>query len=87
MPMVNKTLKWAKLVKKDYWCNLLQIDIASKIYLQRKKLWMSQTYLAKKSKCTQTMISEIEGWENNTTIETLYRICKALDMKLKISLE
>lgn len=45
----------------------------------RLKLGLSQNDLAIKSETTQATISRAESNSNSLTIQTLYKICKALD--------
>ena len=49
---------------------------------KREKLQISQGQLAKQLGLTQTFLSEIERGRKSPSIETLFQLCEALDIKL-----
>ncbi|HED37214.1 MAG TPA: XRE family transcriptional regulator [Ignavibacteria bacterium] len=63
-----------------------QLKIAYQIIQLRKKKKMSQSELAKKIGTTQSNIARMESGQQNFTIEILYRVAKALNRNLKVSI-
>lgn len=60
------------------------LQLAFYIAKTREKMKLSQTQLSKKTGITQCDISRIEGGVANPTIETLSRICEALNLEIKV---
>ncbi len=61
-----------------------QITIWSNIYHRRKYKGLSQSELAKQSEVTQSIISDIENWDYNPSVDVLGRISNALGIKLEL---
>lgn len=61
-----------------------RLGISIEIALQRQKLNLSQTQLAKRSGITQQQVSKLERGEN-FNINTLIKVCNSLGMKLTLS--
>lgn len=49
----------------------------------RKKQWLSQEKLAEKCKLHRTYIWIIERWEKNLSLENIYILSNALDVKIE----
>ena len=60
------------------------LQLAFYIAKTREEMKLSQTQLSKKTGITQCDISRIEGGVANPTIETLSRICEALNLEIKV---
>ena len=60
------------------------LQLAFYIAKTREEMKLSQTQLSKKTGITQCDISKIEGGVANPTIETLSRICEALNLEIKV---
>ena len=63
-----------------------KLAIAEHILAIREKMGVTQKALAEQLGVKQQVISKIEGGENNTTLETLFKICHALKIVLQIHL-
>ncbi len=75
-----------KKIKKYYDEYDKQMEIAYQIIQLRKKKKMSQSELAKKIGTTQSNIARMESGQQNFTVEILYRVAKALNRNLKVSI-
>lgn len=71
-------------VKNEYDKLSLQYEIADQIITIRKKLKITQTELAQKTKTTQSAIARFENAKQAPTLALLSRIAKAMNYKLKI---
>lgn len=60
------------------------LQLAFYIAKTREEMKLSQTQLSKKTGITQCDISRIEGGVANPTIETLSKICEALNLEIKV---
>lgn len=60
-----------------------RLGISIEIAMQRQKLNLSQTQLAKRSGITQQQLSRLERGEN-FNINTLIKVCNSLGMKLTL---
>ena len=60
-----------------------RLGISIEIAMQRQKLNLSQTQLAKRSGITQQQVSKLERGEN-FNINTLIKVCNSLGMKLTL---
>lgn len=60
-----------------------RLGISIEIAMQRQKLKISQTQLAKRSGITQQQLSRLERGEN-FNINTLIKVCNSLGMKLTL---
>jgi transcriptional regulator with XRE-family HTH domain len=58
-------------------------SLGERIRAERKKAGMSQEELAEKADLNRNYIGEIERAEKKITIETLWKIAKALNMRIK----
>lgn len=74
-------------VKKEYDKLALQYEIADKIISIRKKLNITQTNLANKTKTTQSAIARFEKAKQAPTLNLLCKIADALGYKLKIEFQ
>jgi DNA-binding phage protein len=61
------------------------LDIAIQVAEARKRKRITQVQLAKKTGMPQSQIARLESGSHNTTIATLYRVAKALDLHLKVA--
>lgn len=61
-----------------------RLGISIEIAMQRQKLNISQTQLAKRSGITQQQVSKLERGEN-CNINTLFKVCNSLGMKVTLS--
>jgi len=61
------------------------LDIAIQVAEARRKKKITQVQLAKKTGMPQSQIARLESGSHNTTIATLYRVAKALDLHLKVA--
>ena len=60
-----------------------RIVLAAEIYQARTKKGLSQEALAKNIATTQKVISKVENAEVNVGIDLIFRIMRALDLKLQ----
>lgn len=60
----------------------IRFEIGSRIRAQRKKCGLSQEKLAELSGLNTSYIGQIERGDKNPSIETVYRIAKALEIEL-----
>jgi transcriptional regulator with XRE-family HTH domain len=60
------------------------MDIGSTIKKLRKRKGIQQNELAERSGISQTYLSQIENGSRSATLETLEKVCKALDIPLSI---
>jgi len=58
--------------------------VGKKVRKRRIALNLSQREVAKQSGILQSEISRIEGGTANITIATLHRLCKTLDLRIRI---
>lgn len=72
-------------VKAHYEEAAIEWQVARKVSEARKRANLTQAELARKLRTSQQAISRIEAGEQNTTVEMLWRIGKALGMKLELS--
>jgi len=63
------------------------LQLQSQILELRLEKGLSQKELAKKAGTKQTVISRVERGVNQPSIDTIQKIAKALDRKVKIKLE
>ncbi|MEK7164331.1 MAG: helix-turn-helix transcriptional regulator, partial [Patescibacteria group bacterium] len=61
-----------------------RIVLATEIYQARTKKGLSQEALAKNTDTTQKVISKVENGEVNVGIDLIFRLAKALDIKLQL---
>jgi len=64
----------------------IDVRLSIEIYQARLKAGLSQGQLAKAVGTTQSVISRIEGANQNLTIDTLYKIAVALNCELVVEL-
>ena len=84
MPIIKTLPKRSQAKKSNYDNELFSMTIGSNIFHWRKYRWLSQQELAKKSELTQTSISDIENWDGNPTLETLFKISSALEIPINL---
>lgn len=63
--------------KTKIYIDLMTI-LGNNIEIIRRTRWLSQSQLAKKAKITQSMVSNIEDWEYNPTLDVINKIATAL---------
>lgn len=73
-------------VKKAYDDLRLEFEIAAAVIEKRLKKGLTQSQLAKKIGTKQSAISRLEGGDSNPSVGFLEKVAKALDVKLKVSL-
>ncbi|MDP2685401.1 MAG: helix-turn-helix transcriptional regulator [bacterium] len=61
------------------------LDIAIQIAEARRKKKITQCQLAKKTGMPQSQIARLESGNQNTTLVTLYRVARALDLQVKVA--
>lgn len=61
-----------------------QVYIWNNIHYLRTYRWFSQSDLAEKAETTQRIISQIENWDYNPSIDFLSKISNVLDVNLEI---
>ncbi len=81
----NKLLKDPE-INKGYRDLGPEFSVIEKIIEKRIKNGLTQKQLAKKAKTKQPVISRFERGDFNPSLQFLYKIAEALDMKLKISI-
>lgn len=64
-------------------------DIITRMKLkeQRERKKMTQIELAERANLPRSTITRFESGQANPTIDTLYRVAEALDMRLRVELE
>lgn len=73
------------LSDKDFWNTIkTQLIVGSNIFHWRKYRWLSQQELAQKAKITQSIVSELEGWDYNPSLELIQKISTALDIDYEL---
>ena len=83
--MKTTTPKWTA-----YLSEPVKKEVESAFYLGRnvsnfrRYRWFSQEKLASKANTTQRIISEIESWDYNPTLDMIARIADALNLKVEI---
>lgn len=82
----NKVLK-KKSVKDEYDSLSSEYEVIKIIIKHRLKKGWSQTDLAKAIGSRQPVISRLERGGGNPSLKTLSNIAKALDLKLKVSMQ
>lgn len=63
-----------------------KLAIAENIMAAREKMGITQKQLAEQLGVKQQLISKIESGQNNTTLETLFKICHALKIVMQVHL-
>ncbi len=81
----KKALK-NKEVKKAYDALGPEYALIAKIIERRIKDGLTQKELAKRAKTKQPVISRFERGDFNPSLQFLFKMAKALDLKLKISI-
>jgi len=81
---IREELLQNPLVKEEYEKLTLQYEIADQIITIRRKLKITQTELADKTKTTQSAIARFETAKQAPSLDLLTRIAKGLNYKLKI---
>ena len=71
--------------KKDFYGELLRLQIADEIIKLRRKHKISQAQLAKRINTTQTVISRIENTQVAASTNILERICSKFQLQPKFS--
>lgn len=61
-----------------------QLILWNNIYHRRKYRWLSQSKLAEDAKITQAIVSELENWDYNPSIELLTKITTALNIEMEL---
>lgn len=86
MPILTTTPEWTKYLSDDDFSRTIrnQLIVWSNIFHWRKYRWLSQEELAKKAKITQAIVSELEGWDYNPSMELLAKISNALQIKIEL---
>jgi len=74
-------------VRKEYDALKPKYDIIHSIIERRNELQLSQSRLARIIGTKQPAISRLERGDYNTTLNTLFRVARALNLDLNISLE
>jgi len=74
-------------VKSEYDALEPEYEVVKTIIRERIKRGWSQTELAKAVGSRQPVISRLERGEGNPSLSTLYKIAKALDLSLQVSMK
>ena len=77
----QKDKEYQKMLQEER--ELLAIAIAIAEARQKKKI--TQVQLAKKTGMPQSQIARLESGSHNTTLATLYRVARALDLQVRIA--
>ncbi len=84
MPIYKNTSWDVKLNTHEVEQLTKQLRIWNNIAHIRKYRWLSQTELAKKAWTTQRIISQIESWDYNPSLDLLWRIADALEIEISL---
>ena len=85
MPIKKHTPEWAKDIdQKEVELYKKRLNIWANIYHWRKYRWYSQKELAQKSELTQSIISTLEKWEYNPSLDVLTKLSSALNVPLEV---
>ena len=71
-------------VRKEYDALTPKYEMIRSLILQRNKLRMSQAQLAKKVGLKQPAICRLERGSSNTTLATLIKVARALDLTIEL---
>lgn len=74
-------------VKAEYAALTPEYEFIKRIISERHKHGLSQQDLATRAGTRQPVISRLERGDSNPTIGQLQRVAKALNLKLKVSLQ
>jgi len=74
-------------VRKEYEALEPQFSLLRQIVARRNELKLSQAQLAKRIGTEQSAISRLESGYANASVKTWYKVAKALDADLEISLK
>ena len=74
-------------VRQEYEALEPQFNLLRQIIARRNELQLSQKQLAKRIGTEQSAISRLESGYANASVKTWYKIAKALDADLEISLK
>lgn len=86
MPIITKQPEWTKeLSDKDLSSTIkTQLILGWNIYHRRKYRWLSQSELATKAGITQSIVSDLEWWDYNPSVEMLSRLADVLWIKIEL---
>jgi len=87
---MNKHNIFYKLQKDPKYQKILEeerelLEIAIQVANARQKKKITQLQLAKETGMPQSQIARLESGNHNVTLTTLYRVAKALDLRLKLA--
>ena len=85
MPIKKHTPEWAKDIDlKKFEEEKEKTIVWANIYHWRVYRWYSQKELAQKSELTQSIISTLEKWEYNPSLDVLTKLSSALNVALEV---
>ena len=73
-------------IRKEYDALKPKYDLVRTIIERRNQLQISQTRLAQIIGTRQPAISRLEKGDSNTTLNTLFKVAKALDLDIELSI-
>ncbi len=86
MPIITTPPERTKCLSDvEYWNTIKnQLIVGANIFHWRKYRGLSQQELAQKAKITQSIVSELEGWDYNPSLEIIQKIATALDVDYEL---
>ena len=81
----NKKRNWAeKIDQKEVELYKKRLNIWTNVYHWRKYRWLSQSQLSEQSGLTQAIISNLEKWEYNPSLDVLTKLSAALNIPFEV---